>query len=101
MSYIRTDFSFPDRTAVLQIPLNNREYDRFRAAAKLNEPETVETWVRDILAVYRPDLKDCVLWGLDFNMRTLCVEALAQHPSFPVRLSGEEGGVIQIKTRGL
>ena len=97
MGWMRTDYSFNQRAAILTLPREHaRKSATMTALVELlkmhsvsERPEELETVGLRVVHTYRPELIGCVLWFIDYDPATLCWEFAVSHGSLPAVAMGD------------
>lgn len=88
-SWIKADFRFPQRAAILVIGLRDAE-DVFEIVKRhADTPDDLERCLREIIERHRPDLTGAILWHMSFSPPRMAWEVFIEHPSLPAKQIGQ------------
>jgi hypothetical protein len=85
MAWIKSDFRFGDRGAVLYVTSKEVFCNIASALLTINEtdPDRMEQVALDTILRYRPELAGCVIHNMGFNLMWARWEFLVSHGSLP------------------
>jgi len=91
MRWINSAVTFDDRSALLVLSAKHHAtHVRLLHELAARDLDVLEATVRELIGLYRPQLKACQVYAMQFNAGEHCWEFAVSHLSLPRRAPGDE-----------